>query len=146
MAKTETDPDRELDRFEEYFELETDKTLKEEDDFGVIKEKLNEWLDEIELYGESRAKLAEQIIMAMREQRRMSRDVQRELVVQGRKVVEKLVRKKKWTARDIRTLQMYYSSGADMNLLSSRLERSKGAIYHKAARLDLKRRKLDEAT
>jgi hypothetical protein len=146
MAKTETDPDRELDRFEEYFELETDKTLKEEEDFSVIREKLNEWLDEIELYGESRARLAEQIIMAMREQRRMSRDVQRELVITGKKVVKVLMKKKKWTARDIRTLQMYYSSGTDINLLTTRLERSKNAIYKKAARLDLKRRKLDEAT
>jgi len=136
-----TDPERELERFEVYFELETGQELKEEDDIEEIRAKLAEWLDEIDVFGVSREQLASQIMMAMREQRRFSSKAQKDMAEEGAEIVRKLMRRQKWGSRDINVLRMYYSDGLSMGMLSAKLNRSKGAIYHKASRERFKRKK-----
>jgi len=139
-----TDIDREISRFEDFFEMEEgigfdDATLND------LKRRLSEWLDDFGsgepagMTQNTRQELADSIMDGIAAQGLLSEETEEEHAEDG--VGRHAARKKKWSRQDIEKLRELYGRELTIRQIIARLPatRSPSAIYHKASRLGIRR-------
>lgn len=139
-----TNWDRELERFEEFIEMDEGMRL---DEFNLdeIEEFLKKWSKD---FGSGMdAGLSE------RERNSLVDGLRHEIMVQGkvsdeeiRREVVEIVKRRKWSTRDEKNFSRLYKSDMSVAEIAERFGRSRGSLYSKAHRLRVKRGLVREMT